>query len=116
MVPCKLLSSRILILPAPVQEMSPGGLHLPPSAQQKESMGTVVATGPGKFEGFNFHYPNTEDQGGGYPVVVKPITVQVGDKVLFSKFAGGTIEIKGTEYQWMDEDHVIAILMDEVVA
>ena len=44
----KPLSDRVVVEPAPAEEMSTGGIILPDTAQEKPQQGTVVAVGPGK--------------------------------------------------------------------
>ena len=86
----KPLADRVLIEPAPVETKTASGLILPDSAKEKPLTGTVVAAGNG-----------TKDQ---------PLTVKVGDKVLYGKFAGTEFEFEGKDYLFMRESDIVAII------
>ena len=86
----KPLADRVLIEPAPAEEKTAGGIIIPDTAKEKPQKGTVVAIGPGKKD--------------------EPITVKVGDIVLYGKYAGTEISIKGVEYMIMRESDVVAII------
>lgn len=92
----KPLGNRVLIERSKAQT-SKGGILLPETAKEKPKEGTVVATGPGK----------TDENG-----KVIPLQVKVGDKVLFSSYAG--TEIKNLEseldYLIMTEEDLLGIL------
>lgn len=74
-----------------------GGILLPDTAQEKPKEGKVIATGPGK-----------HDERG----VLDPVSVKVGDKVLFSSYAG--TEVKNSsddeEYLIVSEDDILGVL------
>lgn len=72
-----------------------GGILLPDSAKEKPKMGQVVAVGPGKM-----------DEKGR----VQPMNVSVGDKVLFSAYAGNEVKNEDVEYLIMAEDEILGIL------
>lgn len=76
---------RILVRPTEVATISPGGIILPPQAQQKSQTGVVLAVGPGRIES-------------GERV---PIDVQVGAVVVFSKYGGTEVT---------EEDDLLLIL------
>ena len=84
------LADRVLIEPTPVETTTASGLILPDSAKEKPLTGTVVAAGNG-----------TKDN---------PITVKVGDKVLYGKYAGTDFEFEGTDYLIMRESDIVAII------
>jgi chaperonin GroES len=71
------------------------GLFLPESAKEKPSEGTVVAVGNGR----------VADDG-----KVTPLTVAVGDKVLFGKYAGTEIKVDGEERLILREEDILGIL------
>ena len=90
----KPLGNRIMILPKAIEEKK-GNIILPASAQEKPYEGTVVAVGDGKFDA------------NGNKI---PLTVSVGDKVLYGKYSGGAeIKVDGNEYILMSEDDAYAI-------
>lgn len=74
-----------------------GGIILPDSAQEKPKQGDVVAVGPGK---------RTEEG------VLKPMTVQVGDRVLFTSYAGTEVKTADAEQEYliMSEEDILGVL------
>ena len=86
----KPLADRVLIEPAEAEEKTAGGIIIPDTAKEKPQKGTIVAVGPGKKD--------------------EPMTVKVGDNVLYGKYAGTEINIKGVEYMIMRESDVVAII------
>jgi len=91
----KPLADRVVVEPAPAEEVSRGGIILPDTAKEKPQQGTVVAVGPGK----------VSDSG----TVVK-MTVKEGDKILYGKYSGTEIQFAGTDYLIMRESDILAIL------
>ena len=91
----KPLADRIVVKPAEAEEKTAGGIILPDTVKEKPVEGTVVATGPGK----------VADDG----TVIK-MEVKVGDKVLYGKYSGTEVTIKGDEYLIMRESDVFGIL------
>jgi chaperonin GroES len=86
----KPINDRVVVKPAPAEEKTKGGLILPDNAKEKPQRGEVVAVGPGK-DG-------------------KALTVQVGDIVLYGKYAGQEIAHEGQDYLIMREDDILIIL------
>lgn len=86
----KPLADRVLVLPAPAEEKTIGGIIIPDSAKEKPLKGEVIAIGNG-----------TKDE----EMVVKP-----GDTVLYSKYAGTEIELDGEKYLIMRQSDILAIL------
>ena len=86
----KPLADRVLIEPAEAEEKTAGGIIIPDTAKEKPQKGTIVAVGPGKKD--------------------EPITVKVGDKVLYGKYAGTEITIDGRDYMIMREADVVAVI------
>jgi len=82
----KPLHDRVLVKPLEKAEMTKGGIVLPDTAKEKPQEGEVVAVGPGKPD---------ED---GKPI---PMTVKVGDRVIYARYAGTEIEIEGEEKKWL---------------
>ena len=86
----KPLSDRVLIVPAPAEEKTAGGLFIPDTAKEKPLVGKVVAVGPGTAE-------------------VK-MELKEGDKVLYGKYAGTEIHFDGEDYLIMKQSDILAIL------
>ncbi|HNW72167.1 MAG: co-chaperone GroES [Bacteroidales bacterium] len=86
----KPLADRVLIEAAAAEEKTAGGIIIPDTAKEKPQKGTVVAVGPGKKD--------------------EPMTVKVGDKVLYGKYAGTEITIDGDNYLIMRESDIVAII------
>lgn len=90
----KPLSNRVLVKQAPVENVSSGGIIIPDSAEKNTAIGLVEAVGPGKSNNGNF---------------ISPI-VKIGDSVLFGKFSGTKINLKGEEYLIIKEDEILGIV------
>ena len=86
----KPLADRVLVLPAPAEEKTIGGVIIPDSAKEKPLKGKVIAIGNG-----------TKDE----EMVVKP-----DDTVLYGKYAGTEIELDGEKYLIMKQSDILAIL------
>ena len=86
----KPLADRVIIESAVAEEKTAGGLYIPDSAQEKPQKGKVVAVGTGKKD--------------------EPLTVKVGDNVLYGKYAGTEITIDGKDYLIMKEADIFAVL------
>ena len=86
----KPIADRVVILPAPAEEKTASGIFIPDTAKETPQRGTVVAVGDGKKE--------------------EPITVKVGDEVLYGKYAGTEITYEGKEYLIMRESDIYAII------
>eukprot|EP00262_Sarcandra_glabra_P016955 TRINITY_DN565_c0_g1_i2.p2 TRINITY_DN565_c0_g1~~TRINITY_DN565_c0_g1_i2.p2 ORF type:complete len:254 (+),score=42.13 TRINITY_DN565_c0_g1_i2:113-874(+) len=90
----KPLGDRVLIKVAEAEEKTPGGLLLTEATKEKPSIGTVIAVGPGPL-----------DEEGNR----KPLTVSVGNTVLYSKYAGN-------DFKGMDGSEYIALRVSDVMA
>jgi chaperonin GroES len=77
------------------EEKTAGGILLPDTAKEKPQVGEVVAVGPGK-----------RNDDGSY----QTIEVQIGDNVLYSKYAGTDIKLAGEEYVLLSEKDILATL------
>ena len=86
----KPLADRVLVLPAPAEEKTIGGIIIPESAKEKPLKVKVIAIGNG-----------TKDE----EMVVKP-----DDTVLYGKYAGTEIELDGEKYLIMKQSDILAIL------
>ena len=86
----KPLADRVLIQPSAAEQKTAGGIIIPDTAKEKPQRGTVVAVGPGKKE--------------------EPLTVKVGDLVLYGKYSGTEIAIEGSDYLIMRESDIVAVI------
>jgi len=86
----KPLADRVLVEPAPAEETTASGIIIPDSAKEKPQKGKVVAVGNGKPD--------------------EPLTVSVGDTVLYGKYAGTEISVEGSDYLIMRESDIFAIV------
>ncbi|MES2994731.1 MAG: co-chaperone GroES [Patescibacteria group bacterium] len=89
------LHDRVVVKPASREEVSASGIIIPDSAsREKPERGTVVAVGLGRYEDGD----------------LIPMTVKVGDTVLFSKYGFDEVKIDGTEYFILSESGILAII------
>ncbi|PUZ21714.1 co-chaperone GroES [Chitinophaga parva] len=86
----KPLADRVIVKPAAAEEKTAGGIIIPDTAKEKPQKGTVVAAGPGKKD--------------------EPVTVKVGDTVLYGKYAGTEISVEGQDLLIMRESDILAIV------
>ena len=86
----KPLADRVVIEPENAEEKTAGGIIIPDTAKEKPQRGIIVAAGKG-----------TKDE---------PITVKVGDSVLYGKYAGTEIALNGGEYLIMRESDIFAVI------
>ncbi|MCF8053908.1 MAG: co-chaperone GroES [Deltaproteobacteria bacterium] len=89
------LQDRVVVQRINEEEKTKGGIIIPDSAKEKPAEGKVVSVGPGRFS----------DDG----KIIK-LDVKVGDRVLFSKYAGNEIKIDGEEYLVMREDDILGVI------
>lgn len=91
----KPLGDRVVIRVLEQEEKTASGIFLPDTAKEKPSQGEVVAVGPGKLQ----------DDGKRVALDVK-----VGDKIVFSKYAGTEVKFEGTKYLIVSERDILAII------
>ncbi len=91
----KPLHDRVVVKPSEAEEKTKGGIILPDTAKEKPIEGKVVAVGNGKV---------TEDG------KVMPLTVKVGDVVLYGKYSGTEIRIDKEDYLIMRESDIFGIV------
>ena len=89
------LQDRIIVRRVDEEETTKGGIIIPDSAKEKPQEGKVIAVGKGK--------ANEDGK-------LQPLDVKKGDKVLFSKYAGTEINIKGVEHLIIREDDVLGVV------
>ncbi len=86
----KPLADRVLVEPAAAELKTAGGIIIPDTAKEKPQKGTVVAVGNGKKD--------------------EPMTVKVGDQVLYGKYSGTEINVDGNDYLIMRESDILAVI------
>ena len=86
----KPLADRVLVEPAAAETKTSSGIIIPDTAKEKPQRGTIVAVGNG-----------TQDN---------PMTVSVGDQVLYGKYAGTELQHEGVDYLIMKESDILAIV------
>jgi chaperonin GroES len=89
------LGKRVLVQPDELEQVTKGGLVLPPSASddKRPATGTVLTLGIGKRKGEYIKFD-----------------VKIGDKVYFKKYSPEEIEVEGKKYFLLDTDDILAIL------
>ena len=86
----KPLADRVLVEPAAAEEKTASGLYIPDTAKEKPQKGVVIAVGNGKKD--------------------EPLTVKVGDTVLYGKYSGTELSVDGNDYLIMRESDIFAVL------
>jgi len=86
----KPLADRVLVEPLEAETKTVSGIIIPDSAKEKPQKGNVVAVGPGTKE--------------------NPITVKVGNSVLYGKYSGTELKLEGKNYLIMRESDILAIV------
>ena len=84
------LHDRVIVKAAAAEEKTAGGIIIPDTAKEKPQRGVVVAAGSGKKD--------------------EPMTVKVGDNVLYGKYAGTEIVVEGQDLLIMRESDILAIV------
>ena len=77
------------------EEKTKGGIIIPDSAKEKPAEGKVIAVGKGKI---------------GEDGKLQPLDVKVGDRILFSKYAGTEVKVDGEENLIMREDDILGVI------
>ena len=83
------LADRVLVEAAAAEEKTAGGIIIPDTAKEKPQRGKVIAVGAGKKD--------------------EPMTVKVGDEVLFGQYSGTEIKVDGKTYLIMRESDIYGI-------
>ena len=86
----KPLADRVLVEPSAAETKTASGIIIPDTAQEKPQKGKVVAVGPGTKE--------------------NPITLKVGDNILYGKYSGTELKHDGSNYLIMKEADILAII------
>ena len=86
----KPLAERVVVEPAAAEETTASGIIIPDTAKEKPQKGKVVAVGDGKKD--------------------EPMTVKVGDTVLYGKYSGTELSLEDQDYMIMRESDILAVL------
>ena len=89
------LHDRVIVKRLESETRTAGGIVIPDSAAEKPVQGKIVAVGKGKI---------LEDG------TVRPLDVKVGDKILFGKYSGQTVKVKGDELLVMREEDIMGVI------
>ena len=89
------LRDKVVVKPSEGESQTTGGILLPDSAKKKPQEGKVIAIGTGRML----------DDGS-----VKPLSVKVGDTVIYSKYGGTETTLEGVDYVILDEDQIYAVV------
>ncbi len=98
MIKVRPLGDRILVKRLEEEEVIKGGIIIPDTAKEKPQRGEVIAVGLGRLD----------DEGKRVP-----LDVQVGDNILFGKYAGREVTIDDDEYLIMREEDILAIIEED---
>ena len=90
----KPLADRVVVRALAREEKTASGIVLPDTAKEKPQEGEVIAVGPGRREDGK----------------LIPLEVRVGDRILFSKYAGTEIKLNDEEVLVMRESDLLAVL------
>jgi chaperonin GroES len=93
-MPLRPLATKVVVVPSEEEEKTSGGIYLPDAAKKKPTEGKVVAIGKGR----------TLDDGS-----ISPLSVSVGQTVIYSKYGGTEVTVEGKDYMILDEDQIYAI-------
>ena len=96
-VAIKLLEDRILVQTLDAEQTTASGLVIPDTAKEKPQEGEILSVGPGK----------VLDDGSR-----SAMDVQVGQKVLYAKYAGTEFKVEGEELLIVSEKDILAIVED----
>ncbi|MFI5256958.1 MAG: co-chaperone GroES [Gemmatimonadales bacterium] len=88
------LSDRVVVKASEDTEQMRGGLYIPDTAKEKPQQGEIIAAGPGKYEDGK----------------LVPMSVKVGDKVLYGKYSGTEITLDNEQFLILRESDVLAIV------
>ena len=89
------LHDRVIVKRIEEEKKSAGGIVIPDTAAEKPDQGEVVAVGKGK----------KDDNG-----KLISLDVKVGDRILFGKYSGQTVRVKGDELLVMREEDIMGVV------
>ena len=86
----KPLADRVLVAPSAAETKTASGIIIPDSAQEKPQKGKIIAVGPGTKE--------------------NPVTLKIGDNILYGKYSGTEMKHDGADYLIMRESDILAVI------
>lgn len=86
----KPLADRVLVEPSAAETKTASGIIIPDTAQEKPQKGKIIAVGPGTKE--------------------NPVTLKVGDQILYGKYSGTELKHDGVDYLIMKESDILATI------
>jgi chaperonin GroES len=89
------LHDRVVVRRLEEERKTASGIVIPDTAAEKPDQGEVIAIGNGKIL----------DDG-----KTRPLDVKVGDRVLFGKYSGQTVKVKGEEFLVMREEDIMGVI------
>ncbi|HYF13283.1 MAG TPA: co-chaperone GroES [Candidatus Paceibacterota bacterium] len=93
------LGDRVLVKPLSPEEIegktTSFGIIIPDTAKEKPEQGRVVAVGPGKYGDDN---------------KLIPVSVKVGDRIMFNKYGYDEVKVEGVEYYIVSEQNILAVI------
>jgi len=90
----KPLADRVVVRPLEREEKTASGIFLPDNAKEKPQEGEIVAVGPGRYED-------------GKRIA---LDVVVGDKVIYSKYAGTEVKVNNEDVLILRESDILAVI------
>jgi len=89
------LDDRVVVRPEEAEQKTKGGIVLPDTAKEKPARGEVIAVGIGKL------LENGKRS---------PVSVKVGDRVIYGKYSGSEIKIDGVAHSILRENEILAVI------
>ena len=90
------LGGNVLIRPLDAEQKTSGGIILPDSAKEKPQMGIIMAVGEGAW-----------NEDGDERI---PMTVKIGDKVMYKKWGGNEVKVENEEWTIVEEKDILALV------
>ena len=92
----KPLADRLVVKPLEQESKTKSGIIIPDTAKEKSQKGKVISVGPGKFK-------NGE---------LIPLTIKVGDVVLYKEYGGDEVKLDGEDVMILKEEDILAVITD----
>lgn len=89
------LRNRVIVERNEHEESTKSGIIITDSSKERPSQGKIIAVGPGRLR----------ESG-----ELQPMSVEVGEQVYFSKYAGEEVEYEGNKYLILDDDDILAVI------
>jgi chaperonin GroES len=91
----KPLHDRVVVRSLDAETRSPGGIVIPENAKEKPTQGEILAVGEGR--------TTTEGR-------TLPMSVKIGERVLFGQYSGQKIKVNGEEVTILREEDILAVV------